>query len=71
MKNRQPDYEYLLIDGNWGLKPKGFCRYHKGWVTQKIMDIHGCMKKRQGQGCVQFLDKDNVPDKWKGLEQEE
>lgn len=47
--------EYRSIDGNWVLKPVGWCGYHRGYVTAKQVKIHGCHRKHGGT-CSRLLD---------------
>ena len=32
-----------LIDGNLSFYPVGWCRRYKGYLTQGLMDVHGCI----------------------------
>jgi hypothetical protein len=39
---------YRAIDGNWLKKPVGYCAYHHGYLTEKLVRIHRCHKKHGG-----------------------
>lgn len=40
--------EYRAIDGNWVREPKGYCTYHRGYLTEKQMKVHKCYAKHGG-----------------------
>lgn len=44
---------YRAIDGNWLKKPVGYCVYHHGYLTEKLVRIHRCHKKHGGT-CSKF-----------------
>ena len=39
---------YRAIDGNWLKKPVGYCAYHHGYLTEKLVRTHRCHKKHGG-----------------------
>lgn len=45
--------EYRAIDGNWILRPIGWCQYHHGYLSEKQMKTHKCMS-RHGGVCGRF-----------------
>lgn len=45
--------EYRAIDGNWILRPIGWCQYHHGYLSEKQMKTHKCMS-RHGGICGRF-----------------
>ena len=44
---------YRAIDGNWLKKPVGYCAYHHGYLTERLMRTHKCHKKHGGT-CSKF-----------------
>lgn len=49
--------EYRSIDGNWIRAPKamGFCTYHRGYLTEKQVKLHGCRTRHKGI-CARLRD---------------
>lgn len=46
MKNTSnDDWWYRLIDDNWTRKPKAFCIRYDGYLTNGLMNTHGCKKR--------------------------
>lgn len=45
--------EYRAIDGNWILRPIGWCQYHHGYLSEKQTKTHKCMS-RHGGVCGRF-----------------
>jgi len=39
---------YRAIDGNWLKSPVGYCSYHHGYLTERLMRTHKCHKKHGG-----------------------
>ena len=39
-------YEYEMIDGNWTVKPTGYCYKYRGYLTDKMAKVHRCKQKR-------------------------
>jgi len=50
---------YRAIDGNWLKKPVGYCAYHHGYLTEKLVRIHRCHKKHGGT-CSKYHDMEGV-----------
>lgn len=44
---------YRAIDGNWLKSPVGYCAYHHGYLTERLMRTHKCHKKHGGT-CSKF-----------------
>ena len=44
---------YRAIDGNWLKSPVGYCSYHHGYLTARLIKTHKCHKKHGGT-CVRF-----------------
>lgn len=44
---------YRAIDGNWLKNPVGYCTYHHGYLTERLMRTHKCHKKHGGT-CSKF-----------------
>ena len=44
---------YRAIDGNWLKNPVGYCSYHHGYLTARLIKTHKCHKKHGGT-CVRF-----------------
>lgn len=41
------DY-FRSIDGNWILRPVGYCTYHRGYVSERQARVHKCHRKHGG-----------------------
>ena len=39
---------YRAIDGNWLKSPVGYCSYHHGYLTARLINTHKCHKKHGG-----------------------
>lgn len=39
---------YRAIDGNWLKSPVGYCSYHHGYLTSRLIKTHKCHKKHGG-----------------------
>ena len=44
---------YRAIDGNWLKSPVGYCSYHHGYLTARLIKTHKCHKKHGGT-CSKF-----------------
>lgn len=45
-QNKQEEcWWYRLIDDNWTRKPKAFCTRYDGYLTNGLMNTHGCKKR--------------------------
>lgn len=44
-KNDDKTWWYRLIDDNWTRKPKAFCTRYDGYLTNGLMNTHGCKKR--------------------------
>lgn len=43
--NQEECWWYRLIDDNWTRKPKAFCIRYDGYLTNGLMNTHGCKKR--------------------------
>lgn len=52
LKTRPPKQEekVLLIDGNYSYYPVAFCKFHKAFLTQGLMEVHRCPQRK----CPRF-----------------
>lgn len=44
-KNKEPDWEYRLIDNNWTRRPKAYCKRYHGYLTDGLMKTHKCRER--------------------------
>lgn len=44
--NKEPDWEYRLIDNNWTRYPTAYCRYRKSYLTEGLMKTHRCRERQ-------------------------
>ena len=51
--------EYQTLDGNWTIRPEGYCTYHHRYLTQKQIRLHRCMAKHGGI-CGRYQDMKGV-----------
>lgn len=45
MKVKRQEHRYETIDLNLTYYPVGYCRYHRGWLTEKLMGVHRCTQR--------------------------
>lgn len=55
LKNHVPKskQKVQLIDGNWSFYPAYFCKAHNGYLTQGLVDVHRCLK-RKCDACIAY-----------------
>lgn len=48
MKNndKEPEWEYRLIDNNWTKHPVAYCEYKEGYLTEGLIKTHRCRKRK-------------------------
>ena len=46
MKGEEEELEYLTIDLNYTVNAAAYCRYHKGYLTPKLMKTHKCIQRK-------------------------
>ena len=51
--------EYQTLDGNWTVRPEGYCSYHHRYLTERQIRLHRCMAKHGGI-CGRYQDMKGV-----------
>lgn len=46
MNKQEDSWEYRLIDNNWSTRAIAYCTYHHGYLTEALMKVHGCKKRK-------------------------
>ena len=46
MDRKDDRWEYRLIDGNWSSRAVAYCTYHHGYLTEALMKVHKCKKRK-------------------------
>ena len=49
--------QFAEINGNWVNADNvcGYCFYHKGMLTDALINTHGCLTKADGKQCGRML----------------
>lgn len=50
---KRQQLQYQLIDGNMSYYPVAFCSRYDGWLTNAMIEVHGCRDKN-GKCCCRF-----------------
>lgn len=48
-KGERKKFQYKCIDGNWSYYPVAYCKYHKGVLTERLLNTHRCRERQCGR----------------------